>query len=300
MIFSQIMQKKIAIILPGTATPSEIYYCSEAVRKPFLRVISSIRSSGEGQKRQTAAHLQPHSPTTAPFLPTADSHWPQDIRQTVQQNTLLEEKLFASPQNTKRCQSCKKPITFCKALSIVLCRDRLRSSHTCRHIQGFASQKRTQEPSPPPAFDTQHDAETTKYQTMPYSLNCLWESASSFTCTSRQQAAGSCSIQAFSWKQSFRILSIYFLFKYLISCQQIYLSDVTPRQVNSKYLLEEKNPQFEWNTAQPHLNFCVLRTYCTTVIQQWVLLCLSDWISSHTYIWENSIFWKLPFLTVNN
>lgn len=38
---------------------SVIHYCSEAGRKPFLKGISSVRSSEEGQKGQKAAHLQP-------------------------------------------------------------------------------------------------------------------------------------------------------------------------------------------------------------------------------------------------
>lgn len=72
--------------------------------------------------------------------------------------------------------------------------------------------------------------------------------------------------------KSLRIPSVYFLFKYLIYYQQVYLSDVSPRQVNSKYLWKKKkNTQFEWNTAWLHLNFCVLYTYYTVVILQCVL-----------------------------
>lgn len=76
-------------------------------------------------------------------------------------------------------------------------------------------------------------------------------------------------------KKSLRIPSVYFLFKYLIYYQQVYLSDVSPRQVNSKYLWKKKKKSTIWmkySMASPeflctlYLLHCCHPTMCTLFV----------------------------------
>lgn len=75
--------------------------------------------------------------------------------------------------------------------------------------------------------------------------------------------------------KSLRIPSVYFLCKYLIYYQQVYLSDVSPRQVNSKYLWKKKKKSTIWmkySMASPeflctlYLLHCCHPTMCTLFV----------------------------------
>lgn len=106
MIFSQIMQKKIALILPGTATPSVIHNCSEAAQKPFFRGISSIRSSGEG-RRGKLQHIS--SPIVPPRLLFSQLLTLTGFRTSGRHSATKLQVFLPPPKIPKDASPAKKP-----------------------------------------------------------------------------------------------------------------------------------------------------------------------------------------------
>lgn len=224
----------------------------------FYRI---FRGGAEGLK----CHTSPaHSPINSPLLTTGDTHWPQNTSKTGQQwNTLLAGKPSCLPQKmkpdlSKAGNKAVETLLSANPREPLSAEEKLPSSRLHRHIPGTEqkshfciSDRDTRTPSLP-ATDIQHNAETMKSPATSESLNHLWSSESSFTCT-----LGPASSQLLQHLgillagKSFIILSLYLQFKYFIYQQQIHLSTVSTGQVNIQYLWKRGN------TAWLLLTFCV-------------------------------------------